>query len=608
MLLKLVRPYFSITGSNLSEPLADFVVLSGANGSGKTQLLSGIETGNIVIEGLEFSDGERGRNIRWFPLGALSISGGGVRQIDQVQEPWVNIHNVLTNIRREIDRGQLQPTGSDRNQWIRETLVERGAIRLDAATELEHRSGKPIAEFSEIDFRIFSPFLMGYDPFTIGISDLFMFYHTRSARNQLSELEKLHGGDPKERPLSRDEFEKKNGPPPWNLLNDILGSIGIDYKFNHPTGFEAAALFDPLLTRPSGEQIEVNSLSSGEKVLLAVAMSLYTGSNHKESMLQMPKVLLLDEPDASLHPSMAKSLLRVLAETFVIDHKVKVIMTTHSPTTVALAPEESLFVMSPYGTPRIKKFSRDKALTGLLVGVPTLSVSNDHRRQVFVEAEDDQQCYQALFTKLKSEMQTPMSLVFIPSGTIADSNRYKVAEMVERLRSNGVKIFGIVDRDAGGSEQDLPEGVVFAPHRYALENIILDPVAVGLLLVREQIASASEIFGSDIPYFKSDPAHAQRACDYVSQKAYEQIPYIRQKLLDPTASRTVTYEGGASVAVPCFVLDQKGHDWEEWLLTAFPGLRRFKTKLKHAVIDHIYVDMPEWIPSDVRSLFARLLT
>jgi hypothetical protein len=53
---------------------------------------------------------------------------------------------------------------------------------------------------------------------------------------------------------------------------------------------------------------------------------------------------MLDEIDASLHPSMTRALLTTLQEVFV-KRRTRVILATHSPSTVALAPEGSVHVV-----------------------------------------------------------------------------------------------------------------------------------------------------------------------------------------------------------------------------------------------------------------------
>ena len=610
MRLTLTGQYRSLTDSPISEELADFVVLTGPNGSGKSNLLEAIAQGAVRIEDLNIADNERHKEIRHFPLGQLLVEAGG-RQAGQIQESWYNIHNFLAQIRNEYDQqvasNQLPPSGAEqKSQWIRSRLISGYGQSDSVINELESRAGKSISEFTQTDLRESASILMGLGFFSISIADLFLLYHQRALANRLSQIQLEDGEDPETTPLSKEEFEAKNGPPPWTLLNTVLAEIGMLYEFDRPRGTELNISYTPTLTKKTGQKIQVDQLSSGERVLLAIAMSLYTGTHSKRSVMQMPKILLLDEPDASLHPSMIQSLLKVVRETFVVNHSVKVILTTHSPTTVALAPSDSLFVMRKDGLPRIRKVRRDEAMSDLLVGVPTLSISSDDRRQVFVEADDDADCYQALFTKMRPSLETPLTLTFIPSGAIGDSNRHKVTAMVQQLRDNGVDMLGVVDRD--DRPHEVTAGVTISSvDRYSLENLILDPVAVGILLVRENLASALEVFGQQIPYFDFNNEHSQSACSYFVEKIRPQMPSILRTNIDNGDSVDLTYEGGGSVTVPKFIVNHKGHDLEEWIIAAYPGLNKFQGKLKRAVVTHIFSDLPQWIPTDFRVLFTSLL-
>jgi ABC-type glutathione transport system ATPase component len=103
-----------------------------------------------------------------------------------------------------------------------------------------------------------------------------------------------------------------------------------------------------------------------------------------------PKLLLLDEIDAPLHPSMARTILDIIIKTLLGVYGIEVLATTHSPSTVALAPEDALYAMRE-GQPGLTKVTKDEALSILTVGVPTLSISYDGRRQVFVESPIDAQ-------------------------------------------------------------------------------------------------------------------------------------------------------------------------------------------------------------------------
>jgi len=64
-------------------------------------------------------------------------------------------------------------------------------------------------------------------------------------------------------------------------------------------------------------------------------------------------------------------MLEVIKNIF-IKQGVKVILVTHSPTTIALAPEDSVFVMNRSGLNRIEKKTKQDALTILTQGFATL--------------------------------------------------------------------------------------------------------------------------------------------------------------------------------------------------------------------------------------------
>ena len=85
-----------------------------------------------------------------------------------------------------------------------------------------------------------------------------------------------------------------------------------------------------------------------------------------------PDVLLLDEVDASLHPSMMRNMLGVIQNIF-LKNDIKVILVSHSPSTIALSPEESIFIMNKSGENRIEKRSKKEALSILTEGFATLN-------------------------------------------------------------------------------------------------------------------------------------------------------------------------------------------------------------------------------------------
>lgn len=64
---------------------------------------------------------------------------------------------------------------------------------------------------------------------------------------------------------------------------------------------------------------------------MALVASIYKSSSDGA----FPDILLLDELDASLHPSMIKNMIGVIEDIF-LEQGIKVILVTHSPSTIAL--------------------------------------------------------------------------------------------------------------------------------------------------------------------------------------------------------------------------------------------------------------------------------
>ena len=206
----------------------------------------------------------------------------------------------------------------------------------------------------------------------------------------------------------------KYGAPPWEVVNDLLSAAGLEFEISYPEDVQLQA-FVPVLTKMrSGVVVPFGSLSSGEKIIVSLIKGLFTASDGSEQSL--PKVLLLDEVDAPLHPLMARRLLSLVREQLVERLGIVVILSTHSPSTVALSPAESVFVMSPDAA-GLTSVSAREAIASLTQGVPTLSVNADERRQVFVESRADAERFEALFRVLRPEMKWLFDLVFFPPGS-----------------------------------------------------------------------------------------------------------------------------------------------------------------------------------------------
>ena len=115
---------------------------------------------------------------------------------------------------------------------------------------------------------------------------------------------------------------------PWDRIDRILGDFGLSIRVDR-MNLNAGLRFQRVDRSNNSEALlEMRDLSSGEKV--AFSLALWTWGNSKG---QRTDVLLVDEFDAHLNPSITEKYIGVIEEYFV-EMGVQVIMTTHNPSTV----------------------------------------------------------------------------------------------------------------------------------------------------------------------------------------------------------------------------------------------------------------------------------
>lgn len=177
--------------------------------------------------------------------------------------------------------------------------------------------------------------------------------------------------------LASEKIKKMfGGTPPWELINEFLNNFqNFGYEISFPEQFnrdlyfrQADTPFSPRLKNNTKElSINFQNLSSGEQVLFSLALCLFKSQSDN----LYPKLLLLDEIDATLHPSMIENLLSVISNVL-LKKGTRVILATHSATTVGLAPEDSIFIVNKEGPNRIVKHDKKTALGILTQGYVTI--------------------------------------------------------------------------------------------------------------------------------------------------------------------------------------------------------------------------------------------
>lgn len=119
-------------------------------------------------------------------------------------------------------------------------------------------------------------------------------------------------------------------------INQRLEDFGLNcLKFNH---LVSDGIFG---FKKENKVIQANELSTGEQ--LCVAIALWELSVDKDDKLVKTDLLLIDEPDAHLNPSLMRNLYNVLKK--VSENGTGVIITTHNPVFINLVDKESLFWM-----------------------------------------------------------------------------------------------------------------------------------------------------------------------------------------------------------------------------------------------------------------------
>lgn len=446
--------YKSITNFDWTG-VPEFVVITGPNGTGKSQLLDLIYNSITNKPGTAQKVSITGQAIKpdevTYLKGEWQLQNTGHVSLFTIQQQMDGYYN---NFRqghyRQYQEGQikmfyafeeiLKKTGKQHNTITKEEFFEHfPEILLEQESQLSQKIGE-------------------------------VFYNYR-----LSEIELLA------QKITDKEIIEKIGEKPWAVLKEIIKESKLPFEFNDPSTSGIRDGFQLKLTHQIlKEEINFNDLSSGEKVLISLVFYLYNSQEKKV----FPKLLLLDEPDAHLHPSMSQQFLNVIKNVLVDKFGVRVIMTTHSPSTVILAPTNSIFEMSRVA-PRIKKSpSKNHSVSLLTAG---LVYVGEGTKYFLVEDTDDVSFYSFVYNQLTTDNQIDANipLVFIPASTKDKSGGKDVVQnWVNKLRDSGLVniVQGLIDADSGNTVS----GGVYKIDRYSIENYLADPILVYAALIDKE--------------------------------------------------------------------------------------------------------------------------
>lgn len=649
MNLSFKSPHLSIQ----SFPTIDvpaFTLITGVNGAGKTHLLRAIHGGHVQGDVAQNPENDT-RYFDWTNLAPNNtaqfqvssiynerdqiIEWGRVQRLEQRQaiQDWASKYNLISAVHgtsssllrltreglsqlianpdeAEAAWQKTQEFAATNLQWMKHQCRKNPAMTAKIE-ELHKRFGCGLLALGVSDFED-APFGWGQvDVFQQSFAQLFTSYFEMKKLNMLREIDESKGKTPSVPSLSDEEFMRQFGEEPWVFVNRILADARLDFEIDYPVEYSTTNFTPQLRKTTSGVELQFSELSSGERILMSFAFCLYYSLDIRQT-LQRPKLLLFDEIDAPLHPSMSRQLVDTIQKSLVGEQGVNVILATHSPSTVAVAPEEAVYVMRP-DEPGLHKVGKRQAIAVLTSEIPTLSIDFSGRRQVFVESRYDAERYEKLYRFLSPRIASERSLAFVAVGKKemdgergggCDNVRRIVGELVV---SGNDSVFGLVDWDKKNEGEDriivLAQG-----ERYAIENCLLDPLLVGALAVRtdrdwaQQIGLAPD---KGYPDLKSlTDVECQEIIDVVERRVL--------CLADGDMfgeRRAVEYVGGNLVRVSVAYLTMQGHELEERVKEGLPIFKQYHNQgeLLMKLIDPVIFELSILAPVDIIQAFQRIL-
>ena len=582
MIISTIKKHKSIT-QGLTFELPDFCVLTGKNGSGKSHLFEAMtDRGctNLTIDGTVVN------LVQYIKFNGLNPNVGADCNYRALLDEQKNMWNTFKQV---IDNNYNRRAFSD-TAFFRD--IERFNWHLlPVAKELFTRASGNKANITEELFNeIYT--IQPKDAksfFSSQFASIFKLYANRLEANDYNKFRNAQNGT--NLPvLTAEEFEKKYGPKPWTLINKMMKGAGLNFRVNNPESQTRDEDFHlKLIDEKRGIEVEVNDLSTGERVLMSLALAIY---NTNEDSLR-PDILLLDEPDAALHPEFSKVLLQSINDSIVKDAGVKAVISTHSPTTVALSDESWIYQMEYGSSPH--KVSKKQALSILLKDLDPLRVSVENRRQVFVENRNDAGYLENIYALLPNTgIIYPQ---FLPASTKNGSNCQDVITMATMLKEKGNDlVYGIIDYDNHNKDQDNIF-VLGGGKRYAIDNYILDPLFVALLLIREK----AETFSDIDPNIRFSTLHtsSQGLLQCIINSVCDKLGFTQDEECE------YTIVGGQTFSVKKEYFTIQGHTLEDMIINRWVKLnsvkrgRQEENIFKEYVIDHIISEYPEFLSVDL---------
>jgi len=616
---------------------SDIIVLTGKNGSGKTRLLESMQNQSCEVK----IDGEiiDSQDISIVPHSSLIPNFSNGYDVNQQQTRITNTLRFYDQIKHDLDLpyDQHRASSSHRMSSGRDPSLDYTSL-FRLASSIAHKLNKPASELThdEIIFHFDEPInnILGIQ----SISAICNQYIKRKEQNEINEWRKTIKHNDVDF-LTNDQFIESFGNEPWLIINSILAdTFDGKFIFNLPDEKSKSYSYQAhLIQNDTGNIVSADALSSGERTLLWLALTLFNSQYYDSKIIKVPRVLLIDEPDAFLHPKMVDKMYKVL-DAFHRNFRTKIFISTHSPTTVALAPDNSVYIIE---NGVLTLTDKDTAISELLDGITQISINPENRRQVFVESQYDANVYQLLYSRLvhrSTKIDPKISLYFIssgpkmPDGQIEEKvkqildvdDKTRIQEFIHAVNGVGScsHVIGQV-RSLSGGGNDCIRGiidwdkinisddeiiVIGENYAYSIENIALDPICIMLLLHmdRPDKFTMHDVCGKNITWL-----------DWLDNIELLQVS-LDQFLLkilgrENKKDETISYLSELQLKTDAEYLTYQGHALERLIKDKYPLLNSFSRsgkdgELKLAIVNKSMITYSDCklIPTAFESVISKV--
>lgn len=366
--LKLDQRYKSLQEGFEWNDIPPFAVITGVNGVGKTQLLEVIKgrsdrpdirgfipqiareiTSSSGPENLIFSENTTQRGLSLNGLIEYVKNSDQrlveLRNLDQDVRNYQGFINNSLNQRSQtsdrVEQLQIDSNIQGYKEQIRNLQNRIINVNIFAYDEelkrIAQNLSKKVDELSEEEIRQHA--IDNFETLTT-VDELTTFIANENLRymRRVTYLSETHQREEEDMLVAQER--------PFQTINRLFRQYGFDYfDMLNPFPHDGKLNGEIRFKGKGGEEVDYNSLSSGEQAIVQFVIWSY-GQDFRGNRLN---TMVLDEPDAHLHPSMCKMMVEIFSEMSakkdVGGGGIRIIITTHSPSTVAFTPEGSLFVM-----------------------------------------------------------------------------------------------------------------------------------------------------------------------------------------------------------------------------------------------------------------------